>query len=78
MALRSLSRLVSESTMKSLLERSSPRNAPLSSVRRLAVAATQEAAAQEEGAVERPTSRGRSVSGRDSGIQLRNIIPLLG
>lgn len=68
--------------MKSLLEvvgeRSSPRNAPLSSVRRLAVAATQEAAAQEEGAVERPTSRGRSVSGRDLRIQLRNIVPLLG
>lgn len=85
MALRSLSRMVNGSTKKSLLaltgEGSSiafvPRN---SSVRRLAVAAAQEAAAEEgaSGSLERPNSRGHSVSRRGSGRQLRTIDPLLG
>lgn len=89
MALWSLSRLVSGSTTKSLLglageSRTSvlraPRNAPLkSSVRRLAVAATQDqSAGTREGLDERP-SQGRSLSKhRDSGKHLRPIDPLLG
>lgn len=88
MALWSLSRLVSGSTTKSLLglageSRTSvlraPRNAPLkSSVRRLAVAATQDqSAGTREGLDERP-SQGRSLSKhRDSGKHLRPIDPLL-
>ncbi|KAG0618808.1 hypothetical protein M758_4G092800 [Ceratodon purpureus] len=87
MALRSLSRVLNGSTKKSLLgltgEGSSiafvPRSARDSSVRGLAVAARQEAAAEEGTgeSLERPNSRGYPVSRRGSGRQLRTIDPLL-
>jgi len=66
--------------MKSLLEIAEGRgsmHSPLARARRLAVAALENAPAQEEGVVEKQASRGRSFSRRGSGRQLRNIGPLL-
>lgn len=66
--------------MKSLLEVAEGRgsiHSPLSRARRLAVAAMEDAPAQEEGVIEKQASRGRPLSRRGSGRQLRNIGPLL-
>lgn len=79
MGLRSLSRLVSDSTMKSLLELAEQRGSkltPLSSGRRLAVAAAQEAASQDGGVVDRHNCRGYPASRRGSGRHMRPFFDL--